>query len=169
MNPTTEPKEPRFWCDDFDADLYQTVPEIREVLAPFESILLHTRGHSTNGRLNHPAAFNSHLGGLVSFFTFPGKEPHPTRYDKTSPIVECTFAEAIRDCWVHTLMLCLCGRIVFKPPEMQAEFQALLYWVRKWGQQADPVFERSKVLIAVKRAAAEFEGMVMLQDDIRIR
>jgi hypothetical protein len=151
-------EQPRFWCDDFDCDLFKVIPETRDALGPVGDVLLRTRGHSTNGRLNHPACWN-HDVGLISFFGFSG-DPAPSGFHSSDPIIDCTIEEAIRDAWVHTLAIAIEGQIIFNAFELRPHFDKLLWWTRKWNGAEDPTFERSLVLIAVKRAVMAFLAVI---------
>ncbi len=100
------------WCDSFDCDLYKLIPEAREVLAPVRDIELYVRGNTTDGKLNHPAAWNTDRG-LSSFFGFYETCGQPAAFWTEYPIVKCTFEEAVRDLWVHTLTMFVEGQAVW--------------------------------------------------------
>jgi len=57
---------------------------------------------------------------------------------------------------VHTLVLVVERRLVFNAFGMRAEFEALMYWIRKWGNPPDPVIERARVEFALTNAVAYF-------------
>jgi hypothetical protein len=119
-----------FWCDNFDCDLFRAVPESREILEELGQVKLLTRGTVTNGRLNHPTCWN-HDKGLIALFSFSG-EPRPPGYHSSDPIVECTFEEAIRDAWVHTLVVVVERQLIWNAFELRREFETLMYHHRKW-------------------------------------
>lgn len=155
MNPET--LQPRFWCDDFDADLYNVVPEARAVLAPVAEVKLFTRGHATNGRLNHPTVWNHDLG-FIAFFSFGG-EPRPSEaFYTTDPIVECTFAEAVRDAFVHGISMVLEKKVIFHAGALAQDYSALLYNHRGWRKDGDGDVSLAiaRSTIALRRAVAEF-------------
>jgi hypothetical protein len=135
-NPTAP--EAKFWCDTFDLDLFKAVPTARQILEPFADVELTTYGGVSNERLNHPTVWNSEFGMIAFFGLAPGHPHKPEHYyHGPDPMkwVSCTFAEAIRDAWVHGVTVLLMQRGVWNAGVLQREFQTLLYHLRKWNEQ----------------------------------
>lgn len=157
MNPETTAT--KFWCDDFDADLYKVVPGAKAILTPVANVKLFTRGHITNGRLNHPTVWN-HEMGYIAFFSFGG-EPRPSEtFHSFDPIIECTFAEAVRDAFVHGITMVLEKKVIFHAGALARDYSALLYNHRGWRKDGsgdgDVSLAIARSTIALRRAVAEF-------------
>jgi hypothetical protein len=99
----------KFWSDDFDMDLLMVFPGLPKHLGKTADVVLYTLGHTTWGRLNHPACWNTRLG-LTAFFWLSApnleRDKHgwvrlPHGCTTNEPIVECTWLELLRDGWVH--------------------------------------------------------------------
>lgn len=117
------------WCDTFDADLLKVVPGALEALGETAAVSLTTRGHSTGGKINSPAAWNTYEGLMSFFWTAPGHAPDACWYTD-HPEVACTFGEAVRDEWVHGANISVNGHIVWRPP--QDLMMRLMYDLRGW-------------------------------------
>jgi len=116
------------WCDGFDFDLYELLPEAREILKPAAGIKLKTRGGlGKDGRLDHPSVWNGDRD-MIAFFGFrdPGK---PSAYWTDKMVVECTFEEAVRDCWVHHYGIVVENHMVWSAP--RGVMMALLFHARR--------------------------------------
>ncbi len=124
-------KEKAMWCDTFDMDLLKVIPGATELLADVGTISLKTHGEpdKRDGRLNHPSCWN-HYAGMVAFFGFdsPCK---PDSFYTNAPVIECTFAEAIRDAWVHSLAVVVEGKVVWNATKLHLVFMDILYAERK--------------------------------------
>jgi hypothetical protein len=152
------------WCDDFDMDLYRAIPEAREVLAPHGGIVLYVHAGETGGKLNHPSAWNHDLG-LVCFFGFSADNTgKPESYWTGHPIVRCTLEEAIRDLWVHNLVMLVDGFVVWNAEAHAGDFQTLMYHLRGWrlAPQEHLDAARKRVLATMKRAV---ERVAQLKTD----
>lgn len=95
--------DPIFWSDDFDMDLPKVIPGAKSLLGGYADMSLVTHGHQTHGRLNHPTVWNHELG-MVAFFG-RGTPMKPASFYTDSPFVRCTLWEAIRDAWVHDVVI----------------------------------------------------------------
>ncbi len=137
------------WCDDFDCDLPKVVPEAMPIVAQIpDSVILRTHSHLTDGKLNHPSCWHTDLG-VTAFFTLAGGYTGPSLgwsfgsiappgYVTDSPIVACTFTEAVRDLWVHDLAMVVDGVLVWDAQKMwSAAFEPLMYHVRGWHTRTD--------------------------------
>lgn len=101
------------WYDKFDGDLYRLIPEAQEIVAPLGVIPLFTRGKpDADGKLNHPACWNSYRG-MVAFFGTASLPMEPEGYWTDDPLVGCTAEEALRDCFPHHYVIMLNGCAVF--------------------------------------------------------
>lgn len=133
------------WCDDFDIDLYRAVPGAREVLAPVADVVLYTHGHVTDGKLNHPSCWNHNLG-TVAFFGFNDPAKPPEFYVGNAPVVRCTFEEAVRDLWVHALVMIVEGVVVWDSSQaVQRRFDLLMGHMRGWRQLGAREVERAQL------------------------
>lgn len=100
------------WCDKFDMDLFKAIPLAADLLKPLEEVMLQTRGHETDGKLNRPSVWNTDFG-TAAFFCFKPEggvnlaDPEPNGYWTNEPRVFCTAIEALRDCWPHHYALIL--------------------------------------------------------------
>jgi hypothetical protein len=135
----------QFWSEDFDTDLFKVLPKVRPILEAFDDRPIYTVGHTTNGRLNHPACWNSD-GGFVSYFGFTNSAEGfvPSGYYfGNSQVIQCTFAEVIRDAWVHPIRgVVKVGdeyRSLFDSQRISWAFSELMYDMRGWNQpKRDP-------------------------------
>lgn len=117
------------WCDDFDMDLPKVVPMARDALGAIGDLELHTYGHVTNGKLNHPSVWNSNVGS-VAFFGRPGRVGKPASYYTNSPLVPCTLWEALRDAWCHDIVILFEGTPVWG--DTWRQFEKLMWHTRGW-------------------------------------
>jgi hypothetical protein len=151
---------PKFWSDDFDMDLLKVFPNLAPLLATVTRPL-YVHGGQSFGRLNHPDVYNSYVG-MLAFFSFsPACHHHHSKFYTSRPIIECTWAEAIRDAWPHTYVLNLDGQSVFDAQALHSKFELLMYDLRGW-QKADAVelaFARSSVEESVLSATLAAERL----------
>ena len=141
----------RMWCDDFDADLLKVVPGALEVLGRTADVSLSCYSSLTNGKINCPAAWNSHDGLRAMFWTTP--EHHPDAYFYTTfPVAECTFAEAVRDEWVHGAVIVVNGDVIWRP--RQSQMSKLMYDVRGWLALTDDKREQIQTDVMIQLAGA---------------
>jgi hypothetical protein len=119
-----------FWSDDFDMDLPRIVPGWLDILGETASVALKTHSHTTMGRINLPSCWNEEIG-LVSYLGFesPCK---PDWYYTAEPVVECTFAEAVRDCWAHSTIMRIDGSSLIRGDMMREVFDPIMYHRRGW-------------------------------------
>ncbi len=160
----------RFWSDDFDMDLPKVLPGVWDLAQQAPTIPIYTQGHRSYGRLNHPAVWNHH-DGMVAFFGFDQVCGKPSHYVCGGEVVECTFAEVIRDGWPHGYRVLLEGREIWNSERVQWAFNALMYDLRGWHDRL-PASERfrvtSAVLRSVGKAVQEF-SMVCADKRARLR
>lgn len=142
------------WCENFDADLLAVVPGAVEALGDAAGVELWTYSHVTNGRINHPAAWNTDHG-LAAFFSTRDRSPTPARYVTRDPLVECTFLEAVRDEWIHSCTIVVNGRVVWRPP-IRA-FEQLMFDVRDWKTLADEARQRIRRAVTDSLADAALQ------------
>jgi len=135
------------WCDDFDTDLLKVVPGAVQALGGTASIRLETFSSLTGGKINCPSAWNTHQGSLAFFWTDPAFRP-PMGYVTDDPAAECTFLEAVRDEWVHSSVVSVNDRIVWRPPVRLME--RLMYDLRGWTVLTGR--EREGIRQAVRRS-----------------
>lgn len=145
------------WCDSFDIDLYKAVPAAREVLAPVKDVVLFTHGHLTDEKLNHPSCWHTDHG-MAAFFAFRG-EPAPEGYWTDSPVVRCTFEEAVRDLWVHSLVMVVERRLVWDASKLKFQFDRLMYG---WHKHENADVERAQldVIESIGDAVNRFRTLV---------
>lgn len=129
----TAPATPRapFWSDDFDMDLLKVIPNVENILGPSADTILYTRCNNPyQGRLNHPVCW-----GVTSCFgsSNPPWKPHGWVCGDNTPIVECTFLEALRDVWSHSIVLCVEGDTIFDGHGLSDDFMRLMYKLRGWN------------------------------------
>lgn len=136
--PATETTRAKFWSDEFDLDLLKLFPELEAELGELGKMTLWTVGKSTDGRLNHPAVWNSH--GAFVWLRKPNLERDAGAWFNVmgcvsdAPEIECTWLELLRDQWVHGYGFLLVDRGAsrhFAAPN-PVMFQRLLYHVRGW-------------------------------------
>lgn len=96
------------WCDKFDMDIKKAVPDFAQALGETKDWTLYTVGGVTDGKLNHPATWNQYIGS-IAFFAFDNIASAIPQgyYCGDSQPVQCTFEEAIRDCWPHNYVIIL--------------------------------------------------------------
>lgn len=121
------------WCDDFDMDLPKVVPAARKALGEIGDLELHTYGHVTGGKLNHPSVWNHSLG-MVAFFGRPGRVGKPASYYTNDPLVPCTLWEALRDAWCHNFVLLFENDPVWHGEQAWPIFERLMYHTRGWSK-----------------------------------
>jgi len=143
------------WCDNFDMDLPRILPAFSEIIGPAASIPLYTRGHETDGKLNHPTCWNGG-SGFIAFFGFapprwtppelPERgndrwnvyDPQPPGYTTADPFVHCTFDEAVRDGWCHSFVMIVGGQIILDfGGGSQEDFTKWMYHIREWSRISD--------------------------------
>ena len=141
------------WCDDFDADLLAVVPGAMRALGDTAGVRLLTYSQVTGGSINCPSAWNSDYGLMAFFWTSP--EHRPDEFWWTDdPVVPCTFGEAVRDEWVHSCVIAVNRRIVWRPPVRAME--RLMFDLRGWTplEAAERRRVRAHVLHGLARAAS---------------
>jgi hypothetical protein len=138
----------RFWSDTFDMDLPRILPQLDDVLGDATDIPLWTHGHTSHGRLNHPAVW-----GMAACF---GTSPDSTRWKPDTwytshPVVECTWREALRDAWPHTYVILIDQHHMWDGFAWRRTFERLMYDLRGQvplpGDEADRL--RRQVLASV--------------------
>lgn len=142
------------WCDDFDADLPKVVPHATEELGVSAHVQLRTYCKPTNGRINCPTSWWTQHG-LTAFFAEPGfGNPAPGGYVTSDPLVECTFAEVVRDEWIHGSVVVVNRQFVWTPPSRLME--RLMFDVRGWTPLSEPErLQTQQHVRASLRAAAD--------------
>lgn len=160
------------WCDDFDMDLYRVLPEAREVLAPVAATSLYTCSHTTYGKINCPAAWDTGRGGNACYFglladgaglptwaSLPTVGPQPSGYTARDSVVECTFEEVVRDLWVHQQefhVLVGKGQYHRIPMPKPSCFDTLMAAIRGWDKPPTPIREiqaaRERVVLDLRCA-----------------
>jgi hypothetical protein len=139
--PATARVHPPFWSDDFDVDLLKVIPGIDETLGKAADIQLWTHGHTTFGRLNSPACWNTHKG-LAAFFGFRDAAT-PDGYSYGSDeLIACTWLELVRDCWVHTYRVYVEQLFVLDGEAFWRDFAPIMYHVRAWRVLDDATLAR---------------------------
>lgn len=140
------------WCDDFDADLPKVVPGAMRALGDAAQVRLFTFSRRTGGVINNPAAWNTYEGLMAFFWTHPAYKPDESWLTR-DPIVSCTFGEAVRDEFVHSCVIAVNGRVVWRPPVRAME--RLMFDVRGWTvlEAAERSRVRADVLRGLARAA----------------
>lgn len=146
------------WCDKFDADLCRVVPRAREVIAPVAEVKLYTYGHTTEGKLNGPAVWHGYPTMLAFFGFSPETIGKPEQYYTDALVVECTFEEAMRDCWSHDYGIVIGGRIVWDSLALQTRFYDLMFHFRGQKVLTDERLRQVQgaVLSTVVRAVRDF-------------
>jgi hypothetical protein len=137
------------WCDDFDTDLPKVVPDWLDFLGYAADVELQTYCSPTNGKINCPVAWWTD-NGLTAFFATPGTPPTPPGYLTHHPRVDCTFAEVVRDEWIHGCVVVVNQRLVWKPPNTLME--RLMFDLRGWTVLDD--IERTDIKRNVRRSLA---------------
>lgn len=143
-----------FWSDDFDMDLPKVIPEAKAQLGELADLELVTYGHTTFGRLNHPAIWNHSLG-LVAFFGRPGRSFIDSHYAHGDGLVHCTLWEAVRDAWVHDNVIVFEFDPVLDAGALFAHFEPLMWHIRKWGEidEKSVAEHKARVLQAIGQCA----------------
>jgi hypothetical protein len=141
------------WCDTFDADLLKVVPGAAEALGDAGALRLTTYSRLTGGKINHPSAWNTY-DGLTAFFWTSEAHRLDGSYQTDDGEAECTLLEAVRDEWVHSCVISIDGRVIWRPPS--GLMDRLMYDLRDWTPLTDQVREESREHVrASLRAAAE--------------
>lgn len=142
------------WCDDLDVDLIRVVPGAVEALGDAADVQLRTFSNLTDGTINHPACWSTDFGFTSFFWTDELYRP-PASYRTDAPEVGCTFLEAIRDEWVHSCLIAVNRRIVWRP--RPGWLDRLMYDVRGITVLEDNIREqiREAVRDSLRTAAAK--------------
>lgn len=151
------------WSDKFDLDLYNLLPETKQILAPVENMHLYTRSSLARDGVtwSHPTIWNSDYGSIAYFGFLPkdGKlpetGPQPSSYWSDEPIVRLTAAEAIRDCWLHTYCIAIDNKVVWGTQHLLHQFDVLMAACRKYGS-----YTSEEVESATRIALADIKGVV---------
>jgi hypothetical protein len=141
--------DPKFWSDDFDMDLPKILPEARSLLGAYADLELVTHGHETHGRLNHPTVWNHGLG-MVAFF---GRHTpmKPASFWTDSPLVRCTLWEAIRDAWVHDIVILFEGQTpIWDGSKTREQFNRLMYHLRGWRRIEEAEVDAHKAAVQIR-------------------
>jgi hypothetical protein len=138
------------WCHDFDLDLPKVVSDWLDFLGYAADVELRTHCTPTNGRINCPSAWWTDHGLTAFFSTADYGAPAPPGYWTDRPLVECTFAEVVRDEWIHGQIVVVNGRLIWKPPNRLME--QLMFDVRGWTPLGD--IERAAIKRHVRRSLA---------------
>lgn len=144
------------WCDDFDADLLKVVPGAMEALGDAAGVPLLTYSQPTGGKINCPSSWNG-TGAL--FWTAPEHKPGPF-YWTDDPVTECTFLEAVRDEWVHSSLIVVNERPVWRPPTRLMD--QLMFDLRGWTLVEAPERDliRRHVLRSLEAAAGRLRAVL---------
>lgn len=161
--------EGAFWADGFDMDLLELYPDLVEKwIGATSEVSLWTVGTTTHGRLDHPCCWNT-PSGLAAFFWL--SEPAIARrkdgwftlkggFTSQEPLVEATWLEAMRDCWLHHFAMVMAGtgHIVWSTIGEWPRFEAIMRAVRGIADPAGNVAlaERNDVLRDIVRANWRF-------------
>lgn len=143
------------WCDDFDMDLLKVFPETPELIGDLALVKLHVNGHvGKDGTLNHPSVWNGHHAMEAYFGFYDPGVPHG--YITNEPVVDCTFLEALRDCWPHHYAMIISGVIVWNSFDLDREFMTLMYDLRGWLKKKPQEIARCRenVIDSLKGARA---------------
>lgn len=133
------------WCDSFDGDLLKLVPGAVEVLGETARVQLTTYcDRITDGAIDHPSVWNTHVGLAAFFWTAPEGRPGAT-WSTSAPEVACTFGEAVRDMWVHSGAIVVNRQVVWRPPVRV--FTRLLADARGQKVLPDADRERDRALV----------------------
>jgi len=125
----------RFWSDDFDMDLLSLWPDLPGRLGAIAEVPLWTYGGESYGRLNHPSVWNSNSGDFIAFFGLtPETIGKPDSYWTDRQVIECTWLEALRDCWSHHYTILCADRILWRSP--WGPFERLMADLRGYGRLA---------------------------------
>lgn len=137
--------EPRpFWSDDFDMDLPKILPDVCDAIRAVEghSILVYCYCTAlTRGRINCPTAWNSHTGPVTHFWTDKPNHPRneygwatfgPGNCTTNDQLATATWLEVVRDEWVHQSDVVVDGKLIWRPSELDREFNRLMYDLRDW-------------------------------------
>src|SRR5262245_10946574 len=116
----------RFWSDDLDMDLLKVVPRAADVLATVKAPLW-PYGGTSHGRPNHPAVWDAAYFGTDDTGSWK-----PASYYTSQPLVECTWAEVVRDAWPHTYLVVVDWVPVWNAGALSGMFTKLMYDLRGW-------------------------------------
>lgn len=145
-----------FWSDDFDMDLPKVLPDWKECLGEAASIELRTHGGLSHGKLNHPSVWNS-PDGMTAFCGLFLDAAKPDLYSTDRPLVSCTFAELVRDVWVHQCLVRVQGIAVIDTQPLLHVFDQLMWHVRKYTELPEQTVIKhlNKVRTLLKMAGAK--------------
>ena len=126
----------KFWSDDFDMDLLKVFPDFAAELGETADVTVWTLGHTTFGRLNHPSVWNTH--GAYLWLEKPDLERDAKGWVSVggcvtdNPLVECTWLEWLRDCWVHDFNFVMLPMGGLVQCHRSVDFQKIMYRMRGW-------------------------------------
>jgi hypothetical protein len=152
----------KFWSDDFDMDLLKLFPELPKMLGETAERALWTVGHTTHGRLNHPACWNSH--GAFAWTHKPNLKRDPHGWFNVMGCVsdaeeiECTWLELLRDQWPHGYgFILLPQQSMFVPPP-RGEFEKIMYDLRGWIKDEHISIARCTAMAWILHANRQLEA-----------
>ena len=151
----------KFWSDDFDMDLLKLFPDLPAELGEAAELPIWTVGHSTYGRLNSPAQWNSH--GAYAW----AEKPQLVR-DKhgwfnihgcvsNDELIEATWLEFLRDMWPHSYAFILLPHGVLFEQSPRLVFDRIMYHIRAWrnSENLDADLRQAKSWVLMNTAKFE--------------
>jgi hypothetical protein len=152
-----------FWSDTLDMDLPRILGDrFDAALGPAADITLWTHGHTSHGRLNHPAVWG-HTDGYAAYFGTSNDLPwKPESYVTSHPLVECTWREVLRDAWPHTYIVIVDWVRLWDAHALARTFERLMYDLRGWKALPPGAADqfRGQVLASVIAATQHLERLV---------
>ncbi|GGM53676.1 hypothetical protein ACFFX1_54745 [Dactylosporangium sucinum] len=155
---------PRFWADDFDADLLRVVPRAAGILVQVTAPLW-TYGHTSHGRLNHPSVWASQHGYVAYFGTDNTGTWKPGSFSSNGQLVQCTWTEAARDAWVHNYVIAVDYQPIWDAARLVGTFAKLMGDVRGRPKLPDVDADRLRGHVLASLIAATGQ----LQQHIAVR
>lgn len=160
--------DPPFWSDAFDMDFPKIFPEARALLGELADVEMSTTGHTTFGRLNHPAVWNGDHT-MLAFFTFyrprrPTGAERPAGYvtGGADHFVRCTAWEMFRDAWAHSYCIHVARIPVWDTFALSQEFETIMWHMRGWGRTTiENSRARKSAWSSYERAVRTFRDLVL--------
>jgi hypothetical protein len=149
------------WCDDFDMDLTNCIPNIQQILDTVKGVRLVTHGGADkDGVLNHPSCWNT-SAGLAAFFEFDRNDPEqmvkPQSYWTDDPVVKCSGDELLRDWWPHNYNIVVDGHEILRMNDtIFRDFQTVMFHNRGWHmneKEAEKAVHRCRKVVDMASTA----------------
>lgn len=115
--------------DNFDGDLYNLIPEARDLLEPIAHITFLTHGSADrDGNLSHPSVWN-HALGMIAFFGISSPQK-PDYFHTLDPVIKCPADYALRSAFVQNYAIMFRQILLYNGSFINNDYFDLLFHAR---------------------------------------